>query len=142
MVICLFWRCAGELVLVCVPRTSTYGKVDLDRLARAVQKPKEQIQMCKLKEVQKLTNFPLFVALPFGVPVEKGKPPAPVLADSQLLDLRPGTDLFFDCGTVGIRMRPEEFTRAVRPSYVELCEEAAPAPPGSSPQTGAGPAAS
>lgn len=110
------WRCSGDLVLACLPYP---WRAEPARLAEILGKPVEQVKPCRLKEVQQITKFPLFICLPFGLPAELG--PLRVLADHRLRGIPEGRELLFDCGTVALTMPEGEFWRAVRPTCGRLC---------------------
>lgn len=59
-----------------------------------------------MSQVQRLTQRPLFVCVPFSVPEN-----ALVVAEEALK----GRELLFDCGTVALSMEAKEFWSSVRP---------------------------
>ena len=108
------WKVDGRRVLSVVPHPLM---TDIEKVAKAVQKPLAAVQQCKLKDISKETGFPVFVCPPFGYPPDAdGRPPL-LLVDSSVMDLK--KPLLFDCGTTGICLTVSEFLRSTRAACVE-----------------------
>jgi len=118
------WNVDARRVLAVVPHLKF---VDIERLARALQKPVASVRKRSLTEVAQETKFPVFVCPPFGHPVdEHGRYPI-VLVDSSVHDLK--KPLLFDCGSVGLSIFASEFIRVTGAACVEgLAGLDAPAP--------------
>eukprot|EP00928_Gymnodinium_smaydae_P079845 TRINITY_DN63681_c0_g1_i1.p1 TRINITY_DN63681_c0_g1~~TRINITY_DN63681_c0_g1_i1.p1 ORF type:complete len:624 (-),score=115.62 TRINITY_DN63681_c0_g1_i1:208-1803(-) len=108
------WEVEGRRVLTVVPHPT---RVDLEVLAKALQKPKESIRQRKLKDISVETGFPVFVCPPVGHPVDgEGRAPL-LLVDGAVTEYtRP---LLFDCGAVGLSMPASELLRATGASCID-----------------------
>ncbi|CAJ1343996.1 unnamed protein product [Effrenium voratum] len=100
------WRKGKELIFAVVPYPC---RPNAQNLAEVLQLPADELSPVKLKEVQRITQLPLFVCLPFGVPEA-----ARVVADEQLAS---ETELIFDSGNVALLMSAAEFGRSVKPLF-------------------------
>lgn len=108
------WEATGRRILTVVPHPS---RVDMERLARAVQKPVSCIKLRKLQEIAKDTGFPSFVCPPFGHPKDsQGREPV-LLIDSMVTELK--KPLLFDCGSIGLCIPVSEFLRSTHAACVE-----------------------
>jgi len=108
------WEVNGRHVLTVVPHPT---RVDLDKVARAVQAEKSAVKQRKLKDLGKDTTFPVFVCPPFGHPQDsQGRDPI-LLVDSMVTELK--KPLLFDCGTVGLSVPVSEFLRSTGAACVE-----------------------
>merc|ERR1711957_380610 len=82
-------------------------RVDVDRLAKAIQVPRAAIKQRKIKDISKETGFPIFVCPPFGHPKDsQGRDPV-LLVDSMITEFK--KPLLFDCGSVGLSVPVSEF---------------------------------
>uniref|UniRef100_A0A7S4V4Z0 YbaK/aminoacyl-tRNA synthetase-associated domain-containing protein n=1 Tax=Alexandrium monilatum TaxID=311494 RepID=A0A7S4V4Z0_9DINO len=131
------WEVDGRHILTVVPHPK---RVDLDRLARAVQKPRGAIRQRKLKDIEKQTGWPVFVCPPFGHPKDsEGRTPM-LLVDSTTVELK--KPLLFDCGSVGLSVPVSEFFRSTGAACIEgLARDAPAAPAEPVPASAASPAA-
>jgi len=108
------WKVEGRRVLSVVPHPQM---TDVDKVAKAVQKPVASVVQCKLKDISQETGFPVFVCPPFGYPPDAdGRPPL-LLVDSSVADLK--KPLLFDCGTTGLCLTVSEFLRSTRAACIE-----------------------
>ncbi|CAE8583541.1 unnamed protein product [Polarella glacialis] len=115
------WEVEGRRILTIVPHPA---RVDVDVLARALQKPVRAIRQRKLKEIEKETGFPVFVCPPFGHPEDaEGRPPV-LLVDSAVTELK--KPLLFDCGATGLCVPVSELLRSTGAACVENLAKAAP----------------
>ena len=90
---------------------------DIEKVAKAVQKPVASVVQCKLKDISQETGFPVFVCPPFGYPPDAdGRPPL-LLVDSSVADLK--KPLLFDCGLTGLCITVSEFLRSTRAACIE-----------------------
>jgi len=104
----------GRRVLAVVPHPMW---IDMECLARALQKPVTSIRKHKLKEIERITGFPTFVCPPFGHRKDaQGRLPL-LLVDSTVTELK--KPLLFDCGSVGLRLHVSEFLRSTRAACIE-----------------------
>ena len=79
------WKVEGRRVLSVVPHPQM---TDIEKVAKAVQKPVASVVQCKLKDISQETGFPVFVCPPFGYPPDAdGRPPL-LLVDSSVADLK------------------------------------------------------
>lgn len=119
------WKVDGRRVLSVVPHPLM---TDIEKVAKAVQKPLTAVHQCKLKDISTETGFPVFVCPPFGYPPDAdGRPPL-LLVDSSVTDLK--KPLLFDCGTTGLCLTVSEFLRSTRAACVENLARAAKNPSG------------
>jgi len=117
------WEVEGRRILTIIPHPT---RVDMDRLARAVQKPSAAIRQRKLKDIAAETGFPVFVCPPFGHPKDaQGMEPL-MLIDSTVTELK--QPLLFDCGTVGLSVPVSEFFRGTSAACIEGLSKAPPGP--------------
>ena len=108
------WRVEGRRVLSVVPHPQM---TDVEKVAKAVQKPVASVVRCKLKDISQETGFPVFVCPPFGYPPDAdGRPPL-LMVDSSVADLK--KPLLFDCGSTGLSITVSEFLRSTRAACVE-----------------------
>eukprot|EP00438_Fugacium_kawagutii_P000919 Skav211594 [mRNA] locus=scaffold2962:63018:71549:- [translate_table: standard] len=108
------WKVEGRRVLSVVPHPQM---TDIEKVAKAVQKPVASVVQCKLKDISQETGFPVFVCPPFGYPPDAdGRPPL-LLVDSSIADLK--KPLLFDCGSTGLAISVSEFLRSTRAACVE-----------------------
>lgn len=108
------WKVEGRRVLSVVPHPQM---TDVEKVAKAVQKPVASVVQCKLKDISQETGFPVFVCPPFGYPPDAdGRPPL-LLVDSSVADLK--KPLLFDCGLTGLCITVSEFLRSTRAACVE-----------------------
>lgn len=108
------WQSNGRHILTVIPHPT---RVDLEKVARAVQRPKETLKQRKLGDLAKQTGFPVFVCPPFGHPKDAdGRDPI-LLVDSSVTELK--RPLLFDCGTVGLCIPVSEFFRCTGAACIE-----------------------
>jgi len=108
------WEAEGRQILAVVPHPA---RVDMDKLARAVQRPATSLKQRKLKDISKDTGLPIFVCPPFGHPKDKeGRDPV-ILVDSTVTELK--RPLLFDCGSLGLCIPSAEFIRSTGAACVE-----------------------
>jgi len=108
------WEAAGRQVLTVIPHPT---RVDIDILARAVQKPRGDIRQRKLKDIERQTGWPVFVCPPIGHPKDaEGRSPL-LLVDSTAIEQK--KTLLFDCGTVGLSIPASEFFRSTGAACIE-----------------------
>lgn len=108
------WKVEGRRVLSVVPHPQM---TDIEKVAKAVQKPVASVVQCKLKDISQETGFPVFVCPPFGYPPDAdGRPPL-LLVDSSVADLK--KPLLFDCGLTGLCITVSEFLRSTRAACIE-----------------------
>ena len=115
------WKVEGRRVLSVVTHPLM---TDVEKVAKAVQKPIAAVQQCKLKDISQETGFPVFVCPPFGYPPDSdGRPPL-LLVDSSIADFK--KPLLFDCGSTGLSLPVSEFLRSTRAVCVENLAKAKP----------------
>lgn len=108
------WDAAGRRVLTVIPHPM---RVDGEKLAAIVKLPATQLRQRKLKDIQRETGFPTFVCPPFGHPPDaEGREPM-LLVDSCVVELR--KPLLFDCGSVALSIRGDDFLRCTRAACIE-----------------------
>jgi len=108
------WQADDRRILAVVPHPS---RVDVSKLARAIQKPESSVKQCKLKDLSKDSGFPVFVCPPVGHPKDaQGRLPV-LLVDSSVVELK--RPVLFDCGTTGICLPVSEFLRSTGAACVE-----------------------
>merc|ERR1711920_312085 len=108
------WEAEGRRILTVIPHPT---RVDIDRLARAIQVPRVAIKQRKIKDISTETGFPIFVCPPFGHPKDsQGREPI-LLVDSMITEFK--KPLLFDCGSVGISVPVTEFFRSTRAACIE-----------------------
>ena len=108
------WKVEGRRVLSVVTHPLM---TDVEKVAKAVQKPIAAVQQCKLKDISQETGFPVFVCPPFGYPPDSDGQPPLLLVDSSIADLK--KPLLFDCGATGLSLPVSEFLRSTRAICVE-----------------------
>lgn len=108
------WQAGNQKVYTVVPHPT---RVNLDKLARATQVPRERIRQRKLKEISDDTGFPVFICPPIGFrPDAAGKMPM-LLVDSAVTEYK--KPLLFDCGSVGLSIPSPEFLRSTGAACIE-----------------------
>eukprot|EP00434_Breviolum_minutum_P030230 symbB.v1.2.026737.t2/scaffold2694.1/size91562/13 len=108
------WKVEGRRVLSVVTHPLM---TDVEKVAKAVQKPIAAVQQCKLKDISQETGFPVFVCPPFGYPPDSDGQPPLLLVDSSIADLK--KPLLFDCGATGLSLPVSEFLRSTRAICIE-----------------------
>lgn len=108
------WEADGRRILTAIPHPT---RVDLDRLAKAIQVPRSAIKQRRLKDISTETGFPIFVCPPFGHPKDsQGRDPL-LLVDSMITEFK--KPLLFDCGSVGLSVPVSEFFKSTRAACIE-----------------------
>lgn len=115
------WEADDCCILAIVPHPL---RIDVEKLAKAVQKPVGSIQQRKLKDIAKDTGFPVFVCPPFGHPKDEKGRATITLIDSSVTELK--RPLLFDCGSTGLCLPVSEFLRSTGAACVEGLAKAAP----------------
>ncbi|CAK0901300.1 unnamed protein product, partial [Prorocentrum cordatum] len=108
------FQASGRHILVTIPHPT---HTDMDKLARAVQRPKESIKQRKLSEISKSSGFPIFAIPPFGHPKDETGMEPILLVDSTVTELK--KPLLFDCGSVGLSIPVSEFFRCTGAACIE-----------------------
>lgn len=108
------WEADGLHILAVIPLAA---RVDVNAVAKAIQKPSTALKQRKLKDIAKQTGFPIFVCPPFGHPKATDGSLPVLLVDSSIMELK--GSLLFDCGSVGLCLQASELLRSTQGACVE-----------------------